>query len=112
MLLKENRLRGFRIPVLLKQGRRVHGEIASVIFVPNDSQESHIGVIVPIKLSKRAVHRNRTKRLIYEAVRQNNSSVKPGFDIIIMTKKLFREEKLTDIQQPIIELLQKAELLS
>jgi len=112
MLSKENRLRGYRIPVILKQGRRVHSEIASLILIPNESQETHIGVIVPIKLSKRAVQRNRTKRLIYEVLRQNWSKMKIGFDIIVMARKLLREEKLSDVEQPIQDLLQKAELLT
>lgn len=112
MLSKEHRLAGHRIPVLLKHGRRVHADIASVIFVENEPNSSHIGIIVPVKLSKRAVYRNRTKRLISEAIRQNNAKIKLGFDTIIMAKKILKDEKLTDIQKPIVELLQRAGLLS
>ena len=113
MIPSTHRLPGHRIPVLLKNGRRFNGEIASLIFLQNESGEnSHIAAIVPVKLSKKAVYRNRTRRLIYESIRQNISEIKPGFEIIIMAKKLFAEEKLSDVQKPIMDLLQKAELLS
>lgn len=112
MLSQSYRLAGSRIPDLLKQGRRVHSEIASLIFLQNDSSKNpHIGVIVSVKLSKKAVYRNRTKRLIYEVIRQNIEAIKPGLDIIVMAKKLLLEEKLSSVQQPILELLQKANIL-
>jgi ribonuclease P protein component len=112
MLSNKNSLPGFRIPVLLKQGRRVHSDIATVIFIPNESADSHLGIVVPVKLSKRAVHRNRTKRLISEAIRTHFAKIKSGLDIIVMAKKLLREEKLTEIEEPILELLEKAGLFT
>lgn len=111
MLSHEFRLLGSRIPVVLKQGRRVHSDIATLIFMQNEGGGSHIATIIPIKLSKKAVYRNRSRRLINETVRLNISKIKPGFDMIIMAKKLLREEKLAEIEKPIVELLQKAELL-
>ena len=112
MLSQTHRLRGHRIPIILKQGRRVHAEIASLIILSIEpSETSHIGIIVPMKLSKKAVHRNRTKRLISESVRTFIATVKPGFEILIMAKKLLREEKLGDVLPKISEAFKKADLL-
>lgn len=110
MLSHPYRLPGFRIPVLLKTGRRFNGEIATIILLKNEAENTRVGILVPMKLSKKAVHRNRSKRLISEVVRLNLSKIKPGFDVIIMAKKLLREEKLSDIEKPLVILLQKAEL--
>ena len=113
MLSQTHRLRGHRIPVVLKEGRRVHREIASHINRPIEpKQATQIGIIVPMKLSKKAVHRNRTKRLISESIRTCINQVKPGFEVLVMAKKLLREEKLQDVLPKVSEAFRKAELLT
>lgn len=47
---------------------------------------SRFAVVVPKKISKRAVDRNRTRRRIYEIIRVNYAQIKPGYTIIITAK--------------------------
>ncbi|MCR4263243.1 MAG: ribonuclease P protein component, partial [Candidatus Roizmanbacteria bacterium] len=72
----------------------------------------HVSVIVPIRLSKKAVERNRTRRLLREAVHQHLPQLSGGFEMIVMAKKILKEEKLVDIVPDVTRSLHDAHLLS
>lgn len=113
MLPRKNRLSGYQIPYVLEQGKRTHGTVASLIVAKHKEAETptQFTTIVPVKLSKRAVKRNRTRRLLTEAVHTLLHEVKPGFLVIVMGKKILETEKLTDIQSDITKTLGRAQLL-
>jgi ribonuclease P protein component len=113
MLPKPHRLPGYRIPEIIKSRTRFHSELATLILSPTSGDEtSRFTVIVPVKLSKKAVPRNRTKRLLREALYQNLPQLPQGTDGILLAKKLLVEEKLQDILSDIMTLLEKAHLLT
>ena len=62
------------------------------------------GFVVSKKISKRAVDRNRVKRLLSEMVRRNLEIFPNGFRGIFLVKKMINNE--TDIEKD-IEVLQK-----
>lgn len=111
MLPKLHRLPGYRIPEILKTGRRFHADIATIVVTKNSEPASRFAVSVSTRLSKKATARNRTKRLLREALFTNLSAIQPGYDGIVFAKKLLLEEKLQDILSEIHELLKKAGLL-
>lgn len=110
MLSRLYRLPGYRIPVIIKTGKRVHSEFASVIFLPTE-ESLQFAVIIPKKVAKLAVSRNRVKRLMTEALHKNMPAIKPGHEIIFLIKKVLKEWKLEDVQPLVLDLLQKANLL-
>jgi len=57
---------------------------------------TRVAVVVPKKVSKHAVDRNRDRRRVYEICRTNWSSMEPGYTIIITGKKSL--ESLNDTQ--------------
>ena len=56
-----------------------------------------LGITVSTKIDKRAVLRNRMKRLIREAVRSLASKLPPGIDLVIIARKNFSELSMQDI---------------
>ena len=116
MLPKLHRLSGYQIPELIKSGNRTSNALATAIVAKvlqaNELQPTAFTVVVPLRLSKKAVKRNRTKRLIREAISYNLSRVKNGFQVIVMARKLLQSEKLKDVEPEIALLLKNARLLN
>lgn len=48
---------------------------------------NRLGVVVSKKIDKRAVVRNRIRRLIYSIVEELHKDIKQGYDIIILIRK-------------------------
>lgn len=114
MLPKPHRLPGYRIPELITSRTRFSGPIANLILSKSTEGQdapSRFTVIVPVRLSKKAVPRNRTKRLLREAVHETLSRIKPGYDGLVIAQKLLVGQKLKDITADIGQLLQKGGLV-
>jgi ribonuclease P protein component len=114
MLPKKHKLPGNRIPWLLKHGARTQSKIATLITVAvkNPEDSTRIGIIVPLRLSKKATMRNRTRRLIREAIHEHLSKLTGGIDGIIISKVVTDHETLYDIAPSITQLLVKGRLIS
>jgi len=65
------------------------------IYDRKDDEPSHFGFIISTKISKKAVVRNKIKRIMSEAIRINLDKLKNGFDVLFLIKpsavKLDRE---------------------
>jgi ribonuclease P protein component len=70
-----------------QKGKRCFSESFNLIFLPNRSSVTRIGIVVGKKFSKKAVERNRAKRVFREAIRPLYPHIKPGYDIVIFAKK-------------------------
>lgn len=113
MLPSHNRLPGYRIPPILQQGTRTSGHLLSIITVPSGipTQPSRFTVIVPYRLSKIAVKRNRTRRLIREAVHHHLDKTIQGFDVIVMAQTLLLTTSLSEIEEDVRSLFARAHIL-
>ena len=115
MLPKIHRLSGPYIPHVLKTGRRYRGNRALLIVASagdlSSDQPFKATVIVPVRLNKKAVVRNRTKRLFLEALHRHINSFPPNKLIILMAQTPLVKEKLGDITGEIDQLLRRAGLL-
>ncbi len=52
-----------------------------------DAEPSRFGFVISTKVSKDSVDRNRIKRALSEAVRQEMIDIKGGFDIVFLAKQ-------------------------
>ena len=96
MLPSANRLKAYEAEKVKKEGNLMHSVDFSVIIRKKDKKEkSKFGVIVSKKVASLAVHRNRIKRAIFEAVRRNIDRVPTGYDMIFLPKSSIAK-KMTD----------------
>lgn len=98
-LAREYRIKGEKvIEEIKKEGKLIQSTNFGVCVKKNKDGEKtspRFSFIVSKKISKLAVHRNRIKRALSEAVRQNLVLVPKGYDFVFLTKKEL-EKKTTD----------------
>ena len=82
-----------------------------LVALPNDLESSRFGVAVGRAVGK-AVERNRAKRLIREGLRPVIPFVAPGWDIVLLARRLMAEASLESTQQALNNLLSRAHLLT
>lgn len=64
------------------------------IYDRKDNEPSRFGFIISTKISKKAVVRNRIKRIMSDVIRMNLDSIKSGYDILFLIKpSILRSEK-------------------
>lgn len=74
-------------------------------------QPTRTGISISLKVSKRAVVRNRIKRQIRAALRQLLPRLKFGWDLVIVVRPIAQECNYAEILQELEQLLVEAEVL-
>lgn len=90
----------------LKSARSLYTEFFIVKTVPNDVPVSRFGVVISKKVDKRAVVRNRMRRLIHHAVGIEFAQVAGTRDTLFIVQKSFAEIS-EDVMQQVIVFLKK-----
>ncbi|MEI7819119.1 MAG: ribonuclease P protein component [bacterium] len=108
MLNRESRLRQSRdIVRVLKFGRRLPLQHCKLYVQPNKLSKIRAAVIVPKKVDKRAVVRNRNRRRVIEVLRLNIQQCKPGFDILVYIHSDIQNLKPIELTKEILDGLMK-----
>jgi len=97
-----------------KEGRLFQGRLFSLL-VCSTSEVSGLlrfGFIISTKIHKKAVKRNRAKRLLNEAIGQLLPKIKPGFDVIVLAKKKIIDASLAELKEELERLLIIAEMMA
>lgn len=89
---------------IIKEGKRIKGEIIEAWVKENNSGIMRFGVVVPRKLAKKSVKRNRMKRLMREFLRLHQENFR-GKDIILVAKEDFSQLKFQDVERKLLEIL-------
>lgn len=87
MLPKPNRLLRTEITKVMKHGRRCVLPELQLVYGIEGSGVTRFAFIVSTTIDKRAVVRNRVKRLLREAVRQFLPTIKPGADCVFIARR-------------------------
>ena len=88
MLPREKRLiKGRDFDRAYQKGKRTKTQHFNINVLPNRQALTRVGVVVGKKISKKAIERNRAKRVFREAVRVIYDNIRPGLDIVIFVKK-------------------------
>jgi ribonuclease P protein component len=107
---RRDRLRAStEIETVRRQGRRVPHALALLLYRPNDRPRSRFCFIAGRRVGK-AVHRNRAKRLLREAVRQHLSYIPGGWDCVLIAKAATANARFADVEAAVLHLLGQAQL--
>lgn len=110
MLPREHRLPSPQIKIVMRRGKRVSAEGLQLIFAQNSLSVSRFAFVVPMSVDKRAVGRNRVRRLVRESVRLLLPRMTAGWDgVLFIRKKLPDEFAAVDVM--VTDLLQSAGIL-
>ena len=93
-----------------KSGKRLKGQHFSLIFAPNDKEHNRLGISV--HGVKRAVRRNRIKRIIREFFRHNHNFIRPPVDVIFAVRAGFEPDSPQEVEQAVNSLLEKSKMNS
>lgn len=77
----------------------------------NTLDNSRFGIIVSSKVSKKAVERNRLKRIIREIIKENLKDIKNKQDIVIILNNSIVNKKREDIFNDFLEGFQRLKLI-
>lgn len=112
MLKKENRLSSnFEFNTTRKYGRYYSGRYFHIYFLipTNYNGPTKVGVVVSNKFSKKAVERNRVKRVYREVIRKNFEKIDKGsLWIVIHPKFNSLEKNYEEISTDFNKVIQKA----
>lgn len=95
-----------------QQGRSVASRLLIVAWTPNTVSHIRVGFVVSKRISKRAVRRNYSKRLLSEAIRSYLPELSGSWDVVITARSPIVDAHLRDITQDIGILLRRARLLT
>ncbi len=69
------------------------------------------GIVVSKQVAAKAVERNRTKRLLREALQDLLPAVKPGHDVVLVTLPGFAAANLKEAKAQVMSIVKKSSLL-
>lgn len=95
-----------------KKGKVFGNRNFTLRYLKNGKNANRLGIIVSKKVSKRAVKRNKLRRQIREAYRKIDTSVKPGYDLIITAKASCLDEAFSVLEKSIHHLFLKEGLIT
>ena len=86
MFAKENRLtKDKEFDAVFKKGRSSYDKILGVKALKNDLSLNRFGILISVKVSKKAVERNKLKRQIREILKNIQINSKDFFDIVVIS---------------------------
>lgn len=93
-----------------KKANTVSTEQFNLKFLPNELPNSRFGFIVSRKIDKRAVVRNRAKRVLRSVVEENIKNIKQGYDFLFVLKKNIIGRKRDDVEEDLLKTLKSKNL--
>lgn len=99
MLPQANRIKKKKdFDLIFKKGKTFKGSFLILKVLKNNLNRSRFGLMVSLKISKKAVIRNKIRRRASEIIRTKLNNIKTGFDLVFIAlpgieKKEFQEVK-------------------
>lgn len=104
MFSKNHRASSSDVKKALTKGRRFSGDLFTLYITPNDHM--YFGVVVPKRVNKKAIKRNKIKRTVLHILKTMISN--EGRVNVVMVNKDITTLKKEDIEEDLKKLLDKA----
>ena len=112
MLPKQYRLKKKKdFKLVFEKGKTFNNKFLFLKGAKNALKNSRFAFVVGLKTSKKAVVRNRIKRLLREIIREKLNDIKSGFDVVIRVRAEIVNKDYKEIKKELESLLKKAELI-
>ncbi len=112
MLPQAHRLRLEKdIKTLFARGKSVFGSFVGIKFRANALPVSRFAVVAGVKVSKKAVTRNRLKRQVRAVVHEMLPKIAHGYDVLLYVKPQAVGKPFDLLQKEVLAGLKKAKLL-
>ncbi|MCC6454065.1 MAG: ribonuclease P protein component [Caldilineaceae bacterium] len=98
-----------RFQEIRKLGRSYTNELLVLCLLPNHLPYSRCGFSVSSRIGN-AVHRNRIKRRLREAMRLRMDTIKPGWDLVFIARHPIRSADYQEMDTACARLLRRAQL--
>ncbi len=92
-------------------GQKAYSPELNLKWIKNNQPYSRWGIVVSLKVDKKAVVRNGIKRRLRAILREKINSLVPGWDVIIMTKDKIKELDYSQLQNVFLGILRKNNLI-
>ncbi len=108
MLKRENRIRLKKEFLEIKdKGKIKYSPLFGLVFLKKDDDLKKVGFIVSKKISKRAVDRNKIRRIFSEIMRKNLDKLETGSRIVFLAKKEILGKKMVEIKEEVEKMIRK-----
>lgn len=95
---------------VFKRGKAVAGSFLFIKFAKNDTGDTRAAFIIPARVAKKAIVRNRIKRVLSECFRINLSKISESYDVITVVT-LGTDALVERIREDFLNTLRRSGLL-
>lgn len=92
---------------VFKEGKYQQKDFIKIRFLKNNLDISRFAFMVGLKVSKKAIQRNKIRRRLEEIIQKRINQIKPGFDLVVMVSPIILEKKYQEIEEALASLLEK-----
>lgn len=104
---KKNRLSAKEFEYVFQKGKSFKNQTFFVKVLKNDFAQTRVGVGLTKKLAKKAVQRNRYKRILRHISKEVLADNKFGYDVVIIGNENVANKTFEDLQKEAHELLHR-----
>lgn len=95
-----------------RQGQSLVVDYLKLKYLKNNLSQTRTGLIVGLRISKKAVQRNKIKRQLRAIIYKLQKNLKGGYDLVLIPSPAINQIKYLQLQTTLIKLLSKASLLN
>ncbi|MBI5045595.1 MAG: ribonuclease P protein component [Candidatus Niyogibacteria bacterium] len=112
MLPKSRKISGRKnFEVIYRSGQRTFSHFIHLFFVPSKGP-GRFACVISLKVSKRAILRNKLRRRAYSIIRENLFNIKDGYAVILVFKSGAAELSRAQLLKNILDLFKMSGLAS
>lgn len=98
------------IELLRRKGQRWHHPLVLLVTIANGEQVSRFGFSASRRVGK-ATKRNRSKRLLREALRRRVETIRPGWDCLFIARQATADADFVEVEMAVSQLLCRADII-